>query len=100
MNHVIMPEQLDFFNTNQTQGQELKEAKQKARTQQDEIYDLFVKHRAMTPFDVIEKGGYDPMQITSIRRAITNLTNAGKLVKTERVRKERLGKRNHLWRIA
>ena len=37
--------------------------------------------------------------ITSIRRAISTLTKAGKLTKTNELRMGRHGKKTHVWRI-
>ena len=38
--------------------------------------------------------------ITSIRRAITNLTDAGKIIKTDQYVKGNYGKLEHLWELA
>ena len=38
--------------------------------------------------------------ITSIRRAITDLTNEGKLVKTNSLKKGNYGKKCHCWKLA
>ena len=38
--------------------------------------------------------------ITSIRRAMTDLANAGKLVKTDQFTIGKFGKREHLWEAA
>ena len=38
--------------------------------------------------------------ITSIRRAITDLTNAGKLTKTDTMKLGRYGKHVHTWKLA
>ena len=91
--------QLDFYNTINESGKELKESRFKARTQQDEVLALFQVHKRLTPFEVVMLGGFDPMQITSVRRAITNLTSAGRLIKTDQIKAERLGKKNHVWAI-
>ena len=38
--------------------------------------------------------------LTSIRRALTNLTNAGELVKTDKQMKGMYGRPEHQWRLA
>ena len=38
--------------------------------------------------------------MTSIRRAMTDLVNAGKLVKTDQFTIGKFGKREHLWEAA
>ena len=54
--------------------------------------------RGMTPFEVRESV-LPECPITSARRAMTNLTESGLLVKTD-MRRERYGKKNHVWRLA
>jgi hypothetical protein len=82
--------ELDFHNSIPIEGEELKEAKKKAVTQQDQILEIFKRepNRWFTPYDIENITGNDRsmpelryMLITSIRRAITNLTDAGYLVK-------------------
>ena len=54
-----------------------------------------------TPFEVSDyyNRWFDPIPITSIRRAMTNLERAGKLEKTGQMKMERYGKPNHLWKV-
>jgi len=54
----------------------------------------------MTPFDIQEALGilYDlNAPITSVRRAITDLTTEEKLVKTDIMKKGKYGKEVHCW---
>ena len=88
----------DFFNTISEHGAELSRSKFKARSQQDTILSFFCANpmRGFTPFD-IQARILPGAPITSIRRAITNLAQAGKLKKTESMARGRYGKKNYLW---
>jgi predicted transcriptional regulator len=52
----------------------------------------------MTPFDVQDDVGHH-VPITSIRRAITNLTQKGILIKSEVTKMGRHGKMNYCWEL-
>lgn len=54
----------------------------------------------MTPFYVLDLYSklYHPVPITSIRRAMSNLTEQNKLIKTRNMKKEFFGKKNFLWK--
>ena len=105
-----MQRELDFHNSIPIEGEELSEAKKKARTQQSVILEIFKRNpdKWFTPFDIQDSTGNDPDEpeeryqiITSIRRAITNLTNAGFLEKgtKEQQRDPGTGMKNNVWRI-
>lgn len=68
--------------------------------QQRSVLDWFRRHPTMkcTPFEIHERV-LPAAPVTSARRAMTNLTTAGLLVKTEEQRQERYGRCNHLWRL-
>jgi hypothetical protein len=91
-----------FYNTIGETGQTLKESLQNCRTQEEEILAIFkLKGIPLTPFEVqaIYQGIRD-VPITSIRRAITNLTLPPdyKLIKLNKKRKGNYGKMNFLWK--
>lgn len=85
-------------------GPKLPEYERKAKTQDERILILFeiFKRRQFSPEDVLRlafrKGQRPPL--TSVRRALTNLTNAGKLVKLDRTVEGQYGRPCHLWRLA
>ena len=88
-----------YYNTNGLYGADLFAADKKAMTQEDLILDLFARmDKELTPFEVQEllENKYP---ITSIRRAITNLTKSGKLEKTTTRRSGVYGQLNYCWRI-
>ena len=77
----------------------LKESKKKTRKQEDLIYSLFGKrNRPLSPSMVLSQSGLN-CPITSSRRAMTDLTNLGKIVKTDRQIKGIYGKAEHLWEL-
>ena len=88
-----------FYQTIDQVGSALKESKKKTRKQEDLIYSLFVKRkRPLSPSMVLSQSGLN-CPITSIRRAMTDLTNLGKIVKTDRQIKGIYGKAEHLWEL-
>lgn len=72
----------NFFNTNLTEEPELTKRKEKALIQEDVIIELFRKHKTLTASEALNYSG-DIWPITSVRRAITNLTTKGFLIKTD-----------------
>lgn len=104
-----MEKETGFHNTIPIEGEQLEKAKQRAVTQQGQILQLFKREpdRWFTPFDIQDITGEDRtmpdlryMLITSIRRAITNLTHAGYLVKGDKEMqvREQWGVNNNKWR--
>lgn len=89
-----------FFNTIGERGKELMESKAKALSQQEIILNFFMSNPCeyYTPFD-IQRMVLNNAPITSIRRAMTNLTNAGYLDKTTKMVNEEYGKTNHCWTL-
>lgn len=89
---VVLVDAKDFskvyHNTTGKKGYDLNAAQVKASKQTEIILDLFRQHprTSFTPWDVYNHLGQQ-MMITSIRRAITTLTDAGHLVKTTERRK-------------
>lgn len=74
-----------YHNTTGAHGDQLRIYSHNAKSQQEIILGLFQSYVKMTPSLVhkrMEEIGHSA-PITSIRRAITNLTKAGMLIKTE-----------------
>lgn len=93
-----------FYNTIRQEGDELRRSMQNARTQKDKILVYFERRPGMliTPHSVAEFFsllGYN-WPITSVRRAMTDLTTDGHLEKTKMMRAEKLGKPNYCWSLA
>lgn len=98
-----MSEQPHFYNTLNINGQNLLNAIESAKKQEDRIMVIMqAKRRPMSPSQILEVykswfTGNTPL--TSIRRALTNLTNSGKLEKTETQVPGIYGQSEHKWRL-
>jgi Fe2+ or Zn2+ uptake regulation protein len=94
----------DFYNTIQEDDNALELSKKKAERQEDRILDYFQRHPfdSYTPFEIQHRvfGANGKVPITSVRRALTNLTDSGLLEKLEDFKLEVFGKRNHKWALA
>ena len=90
---------MDYFNTNRESGDILKQSISTARRQQTLVLSIFRSFPGalLRPEDVHRHFG-DHVPLTSIRRAITNLTQEGKLEKTPHMTFGKYGKKVHLWR--
>lgn len=94
--------ELFFFNTIHLSGDSLEEAKANVENQGNKILSILKREdRALTPFEVskLYDGLYRPCPITSIRRAMSDLTRVGFLEKTHEKKEEKYGKSNFKWRI-
>lgn len=96
-----------YHDTSTASTNELIHYEAAAKNQDDIVLDFFRRNPGVeyTPFELrdrlIETGVIDArVPLTSIRRAITYATKKGDLVKCERGRVERLGRGNHVWRLA
>jgi len=94
-----------FYNTINLVGIELFEAEKAAQTQEDKIL-LFFKNNPgnyspskIHEILIVNKVIHSLTPITSIRRAITNLTNSGQLLMTDEMEDGPLGKPEHQWKI-
>lgn len=92
---------MSFHNTNNESGIELGESIVKAIRQEELILEYFKLHPQdkFTPFEIQSALGLMATPITSIRRAITNLTADDKLIKTDKQKVGDYGKKNFCWRL-
>ena len=90
-----------FYNTISETGQTLQESVHQCLKQEDRVLIFFKKHPGaeFTPFEVQNYLGMHDSPTTSIRRAMTNLTIANELIKTEHQKTEKYGKKNYLWKL-
>ena len=90
-----------FYNTISETGQTLQESVHQCLKQEDRILIFFKKHPGaeFTPFEVQNYLGMHDSPTTSIRRAMTNLTIANELIKTEHQKTGKYGKKNYLWKL-
>jgi predicted HTH transcriptional regulator len=91
-----------YFNTTNETGDSLKQSVDKAKKQDEIIYDFFKqnRHNNYTPYEIFKKLFTSKTPITSIRRSITNLTASNKLKQLETQRKGGFGKLNYCWQFA
>ena len=91
---------MSYYNTTALSGEELRKAIRTAKTQTEKVKSIFeLTNKELTPFEVAEFFS-EQTPITSIRRAITNLTKDGYLVQTDTTVRERYGSLNYRWKIA
>ena len=91
-----------YHNTTQISGIELVAEIDNAKKQNDKIMILFKNSpgQEYTPFEVMNIVFKGKTPITSIRRAMSNLTRDFKLLKTDTQRKGMYGKLNYCWKLA
>jgi hypothetical protein len=90
-----------FYNTNKESGKELARSTAIAIGQEEKIVSYFKKHPSaqLTPFEVRDLVFDQSVPVTSVRRAMTNLTDKSILKKTDAMRTGRHGKKNHTWKL-
>ena len=87
---------MTYFNTTNESGATLKNNVAKAKSQEEEILNYFKFEIESTPFTILLDFDYP---ITSIRRALTNLTKQGKLIKTNEKRIGMYGRSEYVWKL-
>ena len=92
---------MTYYNTTRMQGDQLVMFTRKAATQNEIIYQMFQRSITLTPSlcqRMCEQQG-NRWPITSVRRAITNLTKDGLLEKTDEKRPGAYNRPEYVWRI-
>lgn len=93
-----MGKELSYYNTTGLSGDELKDSVANAFNQEELIYQLFKRHPSLGPSQVVKLLEFR-YPITSVRRAITNLTTKRLLIKTEVQRIGLYGKPEYIWAL-
>ncbi len=88
-----------FYNTTNEKGKELKQSEIKAERQEKAVLKLYSSWLLLTASECWKMYGVDKCPLTSIRRAITNLSNEGKLIKTEYKKIGIYGKKESAYRL-
>lgn len=90
-----------YHNTTLESGATLDKRERKAKSQEDLILDYFQRryHFGRSPSQVQQRLGLQRVPITSIRRAMTNLTARGKLIKTDAKVDGPFGHQEYLWKL-
>ena len=89
-----------YYNTTNEKGATLFDSERKAQSQEEKILTFFQTHLDQFSPTSIKRLVLPNSPLTSIRRAITNLTKAGKLKKTGIKVLGTYGKLEHCWVIA
>ena len=90
---------MSYYNTTEETGSELAESHAKAKTQEKKILLCFHDQGNPLSASAICDMLNDAYPITSIRRALTDMTNQGDLEKTDKKVMGRYGKKEHQWRL-
>ena len=95
---------MTFFNTTNLTGKALISAIESSNSQDARVIKYFMSHTigwllGFSPSQVWSSE-FDKAPLTSIRRTITNLTNCGYLIKTERQVEGFYGKLEYVWKLA
>jgi hypothetical protein len=91
-----------YFNTTALKADPLKAASESASKQNDHVLAIFHANGKLTPSQAWSLGlnfGYSWL-LTSVRRSITTLTNAGQLVKLEERHVGPYGRPETVWAVA
>ena len=86
-----------YYNTTSEKGNHLKTSHTRTRTQEEKIYSFFLTFgQPLSPSMILDKMNLK-CPITSVRRALTDLTSKGKLIKLNKLVMGSYGKKEHLW---
>ena len=89
----------EFYNTTNESGTQLEMFTQKAMKQEDKVMLIFKTYYMITAYECWEYFNDTKTPITSIRRAITNLTRKDKLVMTAGKKEGGYGRANYIYKL-
>ena len=91
-----------YHNTTESTQPELKKYREKAKSQEERLLNFLKADpcRPITPSAAVKWVFNNAVPITSVRRAISNLTDSGHLVKTSAQTKGPYGRPEFVWRLA
>ena len=95
--HVRKLGKAGFYQTTPLSPAEKLKARQAAGRQERTVLDMIRRHGPMSPSEVLATYPNDHVPLTSLRRAMTSLSNKGLLVKTDRLVAGGWGKPEHVW---
>jgi hypothetical protein len=87
-----------YHNTTDSTGSELRDYEDKAKGQDELIMEFFMQNSGGFTPSFIQQKVLPQAPITSVRRAMTNLTNRGKLRKTELQVQGPYGRPEYVWK--
>lgn len=83
------------FNTTKESGNQLNIFNETAKNQEVQILELMKVYKKLSPSDVQKY--FNNYPLTSVRRALTNLSNQGKLIKTDEKKVGIYGRNEYIW---
>ena len=91
-----------YHNTTSSSGEQLNRFEGKAKSQEERILEWIKRCPSflMSPSDVRKYVFNSEIPLTSVRRALTNLTTSLDLVKTDQQLNGPYGRPEYLWRLA
>ena len=89
---------MSYFNTTNESGTTLKNNVAKAKSQEEEILKHFENFVCGFNPSLLHSA-FESYPSTSIRRALTNLTKQGKLIKTNEKRIGMYGRSEYVWKL-
>ena len=98
---ISLKPETKFFNTTKLKGESLKTSKKNSKSQDMKILDFFRLNKdiKMSPSYVHKSLFNELTPLSSIRRAITNLSNSGYLLKCKDMIEGNYGKLEHTWKF-
>lgn len=90
---------MNHFNTTHEQGDTLIQYESIAESQQKYVEHLFNTYQRLTPSQAWQRMNRPDTPITSIRRAVSNLTSIGVLKKTSEKVKGMYGRPEYVWEV-
>lgn len=94
---------MSYYNTTKESGTTLNNNVAKAKSQEENILITIKRHSYFLGNEISPSGLFVMMKeiypITSIRRALTNLTKQGKLIKTDEKRIGMHGRSEYVWKL-
>jgi predicted transcriptional regulator len=96
-----MPVFKNYYNTNNINGDELRQAIAANASQDKKIYELFKVVGKMTKWDAYDlfQETYGPILEASVSRALGTLTKEGYIEKTEEQVPSKWGALNHIYKL-
>ena len=89
---------MSHYNTTKESGKQLEIFEQTAKNQEHQILKIMELYKRLSPSDVWKWYGKS-IPLTSVRRALTNLSNQGKLIKTDEKKKGIYGREEYVWSV-
>lgn len=90
---------MSYYNTTNLEKEALKKCRKAVVSQEKKILEIFKNHQIpLSPTDIFSNF-FKKTPLTSIRRALSNLTRDGKLEKISKMKIGSYGKLEHCWRL-